>query len=87
MQSQFPVNVYDPKSLVYQGNVWALSSVNEMGPFDLLALHTNFITVIQKQLILRFDEKNSRFLPVDLGVLRCYDQHVDVYLGISSHLI
>lgn len=81
--TQFPVAVYDKKGPIYQGKVWAISSNNAKGPFSIRTLHTNFITVIEKELILRFDKKKFQTITVDLGVLRCYDQRVDIYLGIS----
>lgn len=81
--SPFPVTVHDKKGPVFQGNVWAISATNAKGPFSIRTLHTNFITVIEKELILRFDTKKFQTIPVDLGVLRCFDQRVDIYLGIS----
>lgn len=84
MSQQFTVRVYGPKELIYEGEVWAISSVNDKGPFDVLALHTNFITVIKDKVLLHFDQKNFRFLPAEYGVLRCFEQGVDVYLGIKS---
>lgn len=78
-----PVTVYDKKGVVYKGDVWAISAENEKGVFSIRTLHTNFITVIEKELILRFDKKKSKTIPIDHGVLRCFGQKVDIYLGIS----
>lgn len=80
----FDVVIYDHDKIVYQGQVWALSSTNDIGPFDVLASHSNFITVVKNQLTLHFDDQKTRFLPVDRGVLRAYRQNVEIYLGISS---
>ncbi|PWU23404.1 hypothetical protein C5B42_03165 [Candidatus Cerribacteria bacterium 'Amazon FNV 2010 28 9'] len=79
----FSVIVYDYKTLVYKGTVVAISSRNDKGPFNVLAAHTNFITVIENQLILHIDPEHSRFLPLEKGIMRVFDQYVEVYLGIE----
>jgi F0F1-type ATP synthase epsilon subunit len=38
------------QDMLYQGRVKAVSSVNDTGPFDVLAHHAYFISVIQKQI-------------------------------------
>lgn len=87
MPQTFPVNVYTPKGLVFQGEVDSITSVNEKGTFDILANHTNFITVIKTNLRLRLADQKTKDYPVDLGVLRSFSQEVDIYLGVSRVLL
>ena len=46
-QEEMVVTIYGLESILFEGKVKALSSVNEMGPFDILPLHINFISVIK----------------------------------------
>lgn len=79
----FPVSVFDQKKEIFQGEVWGISSVNEKGPFSMRVLHTNFITVIQDELVLWSSDKKQQKISVDSGILRCFEQKVEIYLGIS----
>lgn len=42
------VKIMTPKEVIYQGQALAVSSQNSQGKFDILPLHTNFITYIEK---------------------------------------
>lgn len=80
----FPVSVFDQKNQIFKGEVWGISSINEKGPFSMRVLHGNFITVIQDELVLWSSAKNQQKIIVDRGILRCFDQKVEIYLGISG---
>jgi len=79
----FAVSVFDQKKEIFKGEVWGISSINEKGPFSIRVLHTNFITIIQDELVLWRSAVNQQNIPVDLGILRCYEHKVEIYLGIS----
>jgi F0F1-type ATP synthase epsilon subunit len=76
------VEVISPTGTVFKGGVEALSSSNEVGRFDLLPYHANFITIIKDSLVIRPSRGPTQTLPVTRGVLYCYNNNVTVYLGI-----
>ncbi len=41
------VRVITPEKLIWEGEARSVSSINNEGPFDILPLHTNFITIIE----------------------------------------
>ncbi len=78
------VSVRGPEKLLYEGDVSALSSVNERGPFDVLPMHENFISIIGQKLVLTLKNGEIKEFPVDKGVMRTYKNNVDVFLGIEA---
>lgn len=84
---QLKVTVITPQGPVFKGAVASLSSFNAVGPFDILHAHASFITLVERQLILRFaEQKPPLVLPVDRGVLRCRKNNLVVYLGLAEKL-
>ena len=45
------VEISSPEKQIWQGNAKSVSSVNSAGPFDILAYHANFISIIENQTI------------------------------------
>lgn len=84
-KKQFYVKITNPEGLVYGGNVNSISSTNDDGPFDILSLHTNFITIIKQNLTLRLENGEEKEYKLDTGILRVMKNVVDVYLGIEVY--
>lgn len=81
-QSQLHVTVRDRTGVLFDGGVEALSSENDSGPFDILGLHINFISIIHSILTLHFPGETSQKLSFSTGVLALQDNKVEVYIGI-----
>jgi len=43
------VKIISPTQTLYDGEAYSVSSVNSLGKFDILPMHANFITLVQKQ--------------------------------------
>lgn len=54
------VKVMTPQQLLFDGEVFAVSSKNSEGPFDILAGHANFITIIKGQPITLTKQDHSK---------------------------
>lgn len=74
--------VRDRAGVIFEGEVDAVSSYNESGPFDVLPLHINFISLIKKMLSIHRKEKVLQQVRVGSGVLAVHENKVEVYLGI-----
>jgi F0F1-type ATP synthase epsilon subunit len=70
------------EGIVFEGRAKSLSSFNEVGPFDILPLHTNFVSVIKDKM--QIVKENNRPFQIELkrGILRVKQNQVEVYLGI-----
>ncbi len=77
------VRVRSSEELIFEGRVKAISSFNKKGTFDVLPLHTHFISIIQKRIVLHFTDGNKRQIELDSGVIQVRKNVVDVFLGFQ----
>ena len=77
------VKMSTPEKVLFEGQALSLSSINAKGDFNMMVDHTNFITVIKDKLILFLDHDQQREFDVDMGILRCFDNNIEVFLGIK----
>lgn len=56
------VTINSPEKVIWHGRAESLSSENSQGPFDILELHANFITIIDnKPIIVRLGKRERVF--------------------------
>lgn len=71
-------------SVMFQGDVVSISTRNEKGIFDILPLHSNFISLVEQKLILqKIDGQKQEFF-VSNGILRVSENRVEVYIGVHK---
>lgn len=83
-QSGFFLVVEAPEATLFRGEVEAVSSVNKEGPFDVLATHANFISLIEKQLIIRESNKEPHAIPFDHAVMHVRGGKIEVFVGFDN---
>lgn len=77
------VTVRSRQGLAYEGELAAVSSFNQVGAFDILPQHTNFVSMITKKIILhRFDGKTEE-INLDKGMLKAEVNRVQVFIGVG----
>jgi F0F1-type ATP synthase epsilon subunit len=86
MSEALYLRVMNRSGIVYQGRVGAVSSRNKKGTFDVVDMHTNFITLLDAPL--RIIQPDGKVIQVaaENGVMRVLNNKVSVYLGIKSGL-
>ncbi len=75
------VTVIDTAETLFTGEVTSISSFNYKGAFDILSLHTNFISIIRDRLILRTANGSTREFSFPQAIMHCYKNGVKIYLG------
>ena len=79
------VNVFWAPALNQEGfsaKAVALTTENQLGKFDILPEHTNFVTQIFNQLILVTIDQNEHIYKFERGVLEVSSDLVRVFIGI-----
>lgn len=76
------VTIRDRQGLIFGGEAEAVSSVNDKGPFDVLPLHTNFISLIKQEAVLHFKGAVDKPMSLESGVLKVKENKVEIYIGI-----
>lgn len=78
------VTVKKPDQIMFNGYAKAVTSYNVRGVFDILGYHTNFITLIEKSLIIHRDKQQNLTIPVEIGILKVYENKIDILIGIKT---
>jgi len=66
----------------FEGEAIAVSSKNQLGNFDILPGHTNFITFIFKELTIHLDKKKKISFQFERGILEVSEDNVNIFLGL-----
>lgn len=74
------VVVKDREKQLFFGKCITVSSVNDVGEFDVLEKHANFITLIHKTLILDKSLKTEKVIPIVKGILIVSNNDVEVFV-------
>jgi F0F1-type ATP synthase epsilon subunit len=70
------------KEVFYQGEALSVSSQNQLGKFDILPKHTNFITLIFDELSIMTSKGEKITYHFKRGVLEVTKNRVNIYLGL-----
>lgn len=84
MQQDISVIIYGLESILYEGKVSAITSVNDKGKFDILPFHSNFISVIKDDLVLHERTGFQRKFKLKKGVLKMVNNQASVFLGLEG---
>lgn len=80
MDPKIHVIIKDKTKIYFEGDIFALSSYNEKGLFDILPFHENFISLIKDKIILH-DKGAEKEIKIENGLLKTKDNKVNIYLG------
>lgn len=83
-KDEISVLVRNNDGVLYDGKALSISSINDYGTFDILPRHANFICLIHEKLVIVISKDEKKEMDVDTGVLRVYDNIVDIFLGVTS---
>lgn len=81
MEPRIQVTIKSRENTFYDGEVTGVSSYNDVGLFDVLPMHENFISIIRNKIILHKNDKQKEF-KIDQGVLKVRDNKVNIYLDL-----
>ena len=76
------VTIKNKDNETVEEEIKAVSSFNERGPFDILPLHENFISVVKDKIILHKKDGGVKEIVIERGVLKINENSVSIYLGI-----
>jgi len=78
------VVVRNKDKVLYSGQAYAVSAVNEKGPFDILAEHESFISLIKDKIIIRTTPHEKQEIQIENGILRVYKDKVYIYVNFKA---
>ncbi len=84
-KDKLKLKVYAPFKVYYDGVVSSVSAENGTGPFDILAKHHNFLTLLSPcDIIVRpeADTKEPEKIPIQRGIMQVKANNVVVFLDV-----
>lgn len=76
------VRVHAPYKIYYDGPAQSVSAANDTGPFDVLAQHHNFMTLLSPcDVIVRHGEEQEK-ITIQRGVMHVKANEVIVFLDV-----
>lgn len=78
----FELKVISPYRKYFQGKVVSLSAVNKQGPFDVLAEHANFFSLLMPCTV-KFDTGSAtKEVPINTGILRVSQNKATLFVNV-----
>ena len=78
------LRIIDLEKIVFEDFVTAISSFNKNGAFDVLAYHENFITLIEKKVVITKQDKSKQEITLEKGLLKNLKNEVEILIGVES---
>jgi len=78
------VRIISPQQLILETEAASVSSINAQGPFDILPLHANFLTVVETNpIIVRVPKQRPLTYTFPLSIIRVTANNVNIYTYIQ----
>lgn len=74
--------VYSPFKTYFEEDVYSMSAVNATGPFDVLPMHHNFMTLLNQGDIIVQTERGEGRIRIARGIMHVKDDNVVVFLDV-----
>jgi len=83
---QISITIKDSEKTIFDGFAKAVSSISNVGKFDVLSNHANFIALIKEQItVYDLDEsKKPQVFPIEEGVMKVKENGIKVILGVKT---
>ena len=79
----FHLKIYSPFKIYFEGDVESISAINDTGPFDILAGHHNFITLLSPcDLVIRANNIDDESIKITRGIMQVKSDNVIVFLDV-----
>ncbi|MFQ5452156.1 MAG: hypothetical protein ACE5DQ_01195, partial [Candidatus Paceibacterota bacterium] len=77
------VAIRSANEVLYQGTARAISSYSDKGIFDVLPLHTHFISIIKKKIVVLMQDGSKKEYAIDTGIIQAKNNIVEIFLGFE----
>lgn len=83
-QPTIQVLIRNRERIIFNDSASAVSTYNNQGVFDILPEHSNFITLINKEILIHNLDKTTKQYKINTGVMKVNDNKVTIFLGILT---
>lgn len=83
-QNVLQVIVRNPDKVIFNGIAQAVSSRNEVGPFDVLPQHENFISLISGKITIWLEKHQKQEIENGSAIMKAKSNKVSIFLGVEA---
>lgn len=83
-QNLFHLKIVAKDGILFEGQIKSLTSYNDKGRFDILALHANFISIIYKSIVIVDAKGDKKEMTIQKALLKNKSDNLEIYLGIDN---
>lgn len=80
----FHLKIVAKDGILFDSDIESLTSYNEMGKFDILAYHANFISIIYKSILIVDAKGEKKEMDIEKALLKNKENNLEIYLGIDN---
>lgn len=86
-QDRLTVRILAPTNRVYDGPAVSVSATNQVGPFDVLAGHANFFSLLTESQVVVDTGSDKLTIPISQGLIKVRNNVVTLFADIDpNHL-
>jgi F0F1-type ATP synthase epsilon subunit len=78
------VKVRDSQNTLFEGEVDRITSINDVGTFDIYPMHANFISILKSLLIFYNKNKKIKEMEIEQAIMKVKNDVVHIFLGIEE---
>jgi F0F1-type ATP synthase epsilon subunit len=82
-EAKLHVKIMSPTQILYEGAALSVSANNKVGPFDILADHANFFSLLSEGSILVNIGMRTLTIPVQQGIIKVTNNSVTLFIDIE----
>jgi len=82
-QKNLDVTVISPEEVLFKGQAQSVSCHNPKGSFDVLYEHTNFMSMIDKEVVIIEPNGNTRQIPIEQALIQVKNNDVSILVNIQ----
>ena len=80
----FTLQIKTREGIIFNEPILSLTCVNDTGKFDVLAKHSNFISLIQNDLSITRQDGSVRSFSFFAGLLQIINNQANIFLGFKK---
>jgi F0F1-type ATP synthase epsilon subunit len=82
LHETFPLKIFTPFQTFFEGEALALSAANKTGPFDILAKHEDFLSILVPCSVVVQTTAGKKEFPLERGIIQVNKDQVWVFANI-----
>ena len=82
VRETFPLKIFSPFKVFFEGEALAMSAVNASGPFDILAKHEDFLTILTPCNIVVQTVNGKKEIPMERAIVQVIKDRVWVFANV-----